>query len=176
MIIYLLSWWLRNCFSKKNKCISIIWGLKNHLLTLDDYLLSCGDGGGRVGGGGQGGSGGIGGGTSSYSECSGGGRVDGGSSGSDGSGNSSDCEWLWLLFIVVNILFYCNRYIILLWCLYYFILLKIKINPLLQRVQKVKNVKVVGLWLFDFEFVSSSFAFWVLLIYIYILKKKTIGQ
>ena len=28
-------------------------GLKNHLLTLDDYLLSCGggDGGGRVGDG-----------------------------------------------------------------------------------------------------------------------------
>ena len=46
---YLLSWWLRNCFSKKNKKVNYNLGLKNHLLTLDNYLLSCG-GGGRVGG------------------------------------------------------------------------------------------------------------------------------
>ena len=37
-------------------------------------------------------------------------------------------------FIVVNILFYCNGYIILLWCLYYFIVLKAKIDLLLQHV------------------------------------------
>ena len=37
-------------------------GLKNHLLTLDDYLLSCGGGdGGTVGGGGGGGNSGCGG-------------------------------------------------------------------------------------------------------------------
>ena len=42
---YLLSWWLKNCFSKE-KCISIFWGLKNHLLTLENHLLSCGGDGG----------------------------------------------------------------------------------------------------------------------------------
>ena len=37
-------------------------GLKNHLLTLDDYLLSCGGGnGGTVGGGGSGSGSGCGG-------------------------------------------------------------------------------------------------------------------
>ena len=39
--------------------------------------------------------------------------------------------WLWLMFIVEYILFYCSGYIILLWCLYYFIVLKAKIDPLL---------------------------------------------
>ena len=76
------------------------------MLALDDYLLSCGGGGGD-----------------------GGGRVDGG-----GSGSASDCGWLWLLFIAIDILFYCSRYIILLWCLYYFIVLKTKIDPLLQHI------------------------------------------
>ena len=47
-----------------------------------------GEGDGRVGGGGVGG-----------------GRVGGGSS----SGNGSGCGWLWLLFIVVDILFYCVK-------------------------------------------------------------------
>ena len=54
------------------------------MLILDDYLLSCGS----VGGG----------------------RVGGGGN----SGNGSDYGWLWLLFIVVDILFYCDVYIILL--------------------------------------------------------------
>ena len=88
------------------------------MLTLNDYLLSCG-GSGKVGGGNDGG--GV-----------GGGRVDG-----DGnSGSGSSCEWLWLLFIVIDILFYCSRYIILLWYLYYFIILKAKIDPLLQHVSR----------------------------------------
>ena len=141
MIICLLSWWLRIVLvKKKKKCVSIIWGLKNHLLTLDNYLLSCGGNSGRVSGGGGSGSG------SDYGD---GGRVGGGNSGGGGSGNSgggdsgnsSSCGWLWLLFIivdilfiVVDILFYCSRYIILLWCLYYFIVLKAKIDPLLQYV------------------------------------------
>ena len=47
------------------------------MLTLDDYLLSCGGGGGG------------------------------------GSGSGSTCGWLWLLFTVVDILFYCDVYIIL---------------------------------------------------------------
>ena len=85
------------------------------MLTLDDYLLSCGGGGGRVGGSG----GGV-----------GSGRVDGGG----GSGSGNDCGWSWLLFIVVDILFYCSKYTILLWYLYYFIMLKAKIDPLLQHV------------------------------------------
>ena len=77
--------------------------------------------------------------------CAGGGgsgRVDGGGGrkvgggGGDSSGSGGGYRWLWLLFIVVNILFYCNRYIILLWCLYYFIVLKAKIDPLLQYVLK----------------------------------------
>ena len=94
------------------------------MLTLDDYLLLCGSGGdGRVCGDSSGGSGGrvSGGG-------GGGGRVGG------GSDNGNGCRWLWLLFIIINILFYCNRYIILLWCLYYFIVLKDKIDPLLLDV------------------------------------------
>ena len=69
------------------------------MLTLDDYLLSCGSGGGRVGDGSSGGNGGI-----------GGGRV----GGSNGSGSGSNCGWLRLLFIVVDILFYYSGYIILL--------------------------------------------------------------
>ena len=60
---------------------------KNHLLILDDYLLSCGGGGGG-----------------------GSGRV----SGSNGNGCGNGCRWLLLLFIVVDILFYYSRYIILL--------------------------------------------------------------
>ena len=36
--------------------------------------------------------------------------------------------WQW------DVLFYYSRYIILLWCLYYFIVLKVKIDPLLQDV------------------------------------------
>ena len=95
------------------------------MLILDDYLLSCGGGGGRVGDGSGGRVNGGGG-----SDCSGGGRVDGGGGGGSGSG----CGWLWLLFIVVDILFYHSRYIILLWCLYYFIMLKVKIDPLLQHM------------------------------------------
>ena len=73
------------------------------MLTLDDYLLSCGGGGdgdgGKVGGGGKrvGGSGGS-----------------GGGNGGSGIGNGGGCRWLWLLFIVVDILFYCDIYIILL--------------------------------------------------------------
>ena len=60
------------------------------MLTLDDYLLPCGGGGGgKVGGGSNGGGGG-------------------------GGGSGGGCRWLWLLFIVVNILFYCDIYIILL--------------------------------------------------------------
>ena len=67
---------------------------------------------------------------------SGGRKVGGGGSGNGCSsgGSGGDYRWLWLLFIVVDILFYCNRYIILLWCLYYFIVLKAKIDPLLQHV------------------------------------------
>ena len=89
------------------------------MLTLDDYLLSCGGGGG-IGGGRVGGGSGSG----SGSNCGGGG----------GSSSGSGCGWLWLLFIVVDILFYCSRYIILLWYLYYFIVLKSKIDLLLQYV------------------------------------------
>ena len=37
-------------------------------------------------------------------------------------------------FIRMDILFYCSKYIILLQCLYYFIVLKAKIDPLLQHV------------------------------------------
>ena len=52
-----------------------------------------------------------------------------------GCGNSGGgYRWLWLLFIVVDILFYCSGYISLLWYLYYFIVLKTKITPLLQHV------------------------------------------
>ena len=89
---------MRNYFNKE-KCISIIWGLKNHLLTLDNYLLSCGGGDGRVGGCDSGGGGGRvdgGGGDGRVGGCgsdcnsSGGGRVSGGSSGGSGSG----CGWL----------------------------------------------------------------------------------
>ena len=72
------------------------------MLTLDDYLLSCGSSsGGRVGGGGG------------------------------DSGSGSGFGWLWLLFIVVNILFYYSGYIILLWYLFYFIVLNAKIDPVL---------------------------------------------
>ena len=46
--------------------------------------------------------------------------------GSSGGGGCSGCD---CLFIVVDILFYCNGYIILLYCLYYFIMLKAKIKP-----------------------------------------------
>ena len=55
------------------------------MLTLDDYLLSCGGGDGgsrRVGGGGG------------------------------GNGSGSGYRWLWLLFIVVDILFYYSKFII----------------------------------------------------------------
>ena len=38
--------------------------------------------------------------------------------------------------ICVDILFYCSRYLILLCCLYYFIVLKTKIDPLLQHVSR----------------------------------------
>ena len=38
--------------------------------------------------------------------------------------------WKW------NILFYCSGYNILLWYLYYFIMLKAKIDPLLQYMYK----------------------------------------
>ena len=84
------------------------------MLTLDDYLLSCGSGsgGGRVGCG----SGGVGGGRVDHGGSGiSGGRV-GGGGGSSGSGIGFG--WLWLLFIVVNILFYCSGYIILLWYLF----------------------------------------------------------
>ena len=97
------------------------------MLTLDDYLLSCGSssGGGRVGGDSSGvGSGRVGHGSSGI----GGGRVGGG--GGD-SGSGSGFGWLWLLFIVVNILFYYSGYIILLWYLFYFIVLNAKIDPVL---------------------------------------------
>ena len=80
-----LCWY--NCFSKKQKCISIIWDKKK------------GGGGKRGGGGGSG-------------------KKDGGASGGGSSGGGGDsgggCKWLWLLFIVVDILFYCDVYIILL--------------------------------------------------------------
>ena len=102
------------------------------MLTLDNYLLSCGSSGGRVSGGVGGGRVVSGGDSGSDSDC--GGDGGGGSGGSDGSGNGNGCGWLWLLFIVVNILFYCSKYIILLWCLYYFIVSKAKIDPLLQHV------------------------------------------
>ena len=87
------------------------------MLTLDNYLLSCGGGDGRVGGCDSGGGGGRvdgGGGDGRVGGCgsdcnsSGGGRVSGGSSGGSGSG----CGWLWLLFIVMDILFYYSRYVI----------------------------------------------------------------
>ena len=40
---------------------------------------------------------------------------DGGGGSSGGGGDSGGgCKWLWLLFIVVDILFYCSGYIILL--------------------------------------------------------------
>ena len=97
------------------------------MLILDDYLLSCGSGGGgRV----DGGDSGIGGGRVN----DGGGGIGGGRVGGGGSGSSSGCGWLWLLFIVVDILFYCSRYTILLWYLYYFIVLKTKIDSLLQHM------------------------------------------
>ena len=63
----------------------------------------------------------------------GGGRKVGGGAGVSG-GSGGGYKWLWLLFIVVDILFYCSKYIILLWCLYYFIVLKAKIDLLLQHV------------------------------------------
>ena len=44
----------------------------------------------------------------------GGGRVGGGDYSGGCSSSCSGSGWLWLLFIVVDILFYCNRYIILL--------------------------------------------------------------
>ena len=94
------------------------------MLTLDDYLLLCGGGGGRVDGGGSG----------NGSDCCDGGRVGGDGGGGGGGGSGSSCGWLWLLFIVVDILFYCSRYIISLWCLYYFIVLKVKIDLLLQYI------------------------------------------
>ena len=85
------------------------------MLTLDYYLLSCGgggrvsdgDGSGGVGGGKVGGGGGDSGNGSDYGGDE---RVGGGGS----SGNGSGCQWLWLLFIVIDILFYCDVYIILL--------------------------------------------------------------
>ena len=60
-------------------------------------------------------------------------------------GGSDGCCGSWMIIIVLwvtgklnfigfDILFYCSKYIILLWCLYYFIVLKCKINPLLQYV------------------------------------------
>ena len=55
----------------------------------------------------------------------------GGSVSGSGSGSGGGCGWLWLLFIKIDILFYCSGYIILLWCLYYFIVLKAKIDPIL---------------------------------------------
>ena len=69
-------------------------GLKNHLLTLDNYLLPCGGGdGGTVGGG-------------------------GGSGDSGSSSGCGGCDYYLLLliyyFIVANILFYCDVHIILL--------------------------------------------------------------
>ena len=42
------------------------------------------------------------------------------------------CVWLWWL-CIVNILFYCSKYLILLWYLYYFIVLKTKIDSLLLK-------------------------------------------
>ena len=47
---------------------------------------------------------------------SGGDSGGGGGGGSSGGGGDSGggCKWLWLLFIVVDILFYCSGYIILL--------------------------------------------------------------
>ena len=57
-----LSWWLRNFFfSQKINLYIYNLGLKqNIIVTIDDYLLSCGSGGsggGRVSGGGSSGSG-----------------------------------------------------------------------------------------------------------------------
>ena len=95
---------------KKKKCISIIWVKKK-------------GGGGERGGSGKKDGGG-----------SGGGGGGGGGSSDGGGGSSGGCKWLWLLFIVVDILFYCSGYISLLWCLYYFIVLNAKITPLLQHV------------------------------------------
>ena len=66
----------------------------------------------------------------------GGKRGGGGSGKRDSGGGGGGCRWLWLLFIVVDILFYCSEFISLLWCLYYFIMLKAKIAPLLQHVYK----------------------------------------
>ena len=86
-------------------------GLKqNIIVTLDDYLLSCGSGGGgRV----DGGDSDVGGGRVSDGGGSvGGGRVSGGGG---NSGSDCSCRWLWLLFIVVDILFYCDVCIILLY-------------------------------------------------------------
>lgn len=96
------------------------------MLILDDYLLLCSGDGGRVG-------------SSDSSDGIGSGRVDdigGGRVGGNSSGSGRGCGWLWLLFIVMNILFYCSRYIILLWYLYYFIMLKAKIDLLLQHVSR----------------------------------------
>ena len=101
---------------EKKKGISWCCFSKELFSWMVDFWI-CGDGGGSDSG--------IG------SDCdgNGGGRVGGG--GGSGNGSGSGCGWLWLLFIVVDILFYCSRYIILLWCLYYFIVLKAKIDPLL---------------------------------------------
>ena len=76
----------------------------------------------------------AGGGSSGRVDGSGGRKVGSGGGGGGSGGSGGGYRWLWLLFIVVDILFYCNRYIILLWCLYYFIVLKAKIDPLLQHV------------------------------------------
>ena len=63
-------------------------------------------GGGKRGGGG-GSSGKKDGGGSS-------GKKDGGGAGGGSSGGDGGCKWLWLLFIVIDILVYCDVYIILL--------------------------------------------------------------
>ena len=84
--------------------VTVVVAMAMIIVYCREYIiLSCGVDGGRVGGGDDG----IGGGRVG----SGGG---GGGVGSGGSGNSSGCGWLWLLFIVVDILFCCDVYIILL--------------------------------------------------------------
>ena len=100
------------------------------MLILDDYLLLCSGDGGRVGSSDS--SDGVG----SGRVGDGGGDIGGGRVGGSSSGSGRGCGGLWLLFIVVNILFYYNRYIILLWYLYYFIMLKVKIDLLLQYVSR----------------------------------------
>ena len=78
--------------------VTVVVAMAMIIVYCREYIiLSCGVGGGRVGGGDDG---------------IGGGRV--GSGGGGGSGNSSGCGWLWLLFIVLDILFCCDVYIILL--------------------------------------------------------------